>query len=318
MLDIADLIAKAGGNPWEINRTLRSGSPLQINNLAKAFHDAGRYRAAASEEFDQAKKRFDAAWNHQDGDHPINDSAEVQRVTKGLGSQSLQLANIGADLEDIAAALAEAQKRGAAEIEALNHQLQLLDKVVVAAQKDLEDAALDEKSRRALLNLIDDAKADEADDVRDALVQMRLIRGVYTSALHAAQANLVKDGYDPAGIWANDAHFGPGGSPLDAGGGGPKIDGPATRPLLEGLNTKNQDDLDLSIPGTGIALGGDGAPGSPNILIPPDGGAPGVNGPNPIPHPDGTRPLPTGTAVGPNGEHYGFYAFVPLKPPMAA
>ncbi|MGV0159857.1 hypothetical protein ACRU3B_10490 [Mycobacterium colombiense] len=316
MLDIADLIAKAGGNPWEINRTLRAGSPRQIDNLAKAFRDAGQCTAAACEEFDQAKQRFDAAWNHQDGDHPINDSAEVQRVTKGLGTQSLQLAKIGADLEDIAAALAEAQKRGAAEIEALNHQLQLLDKIVVAAQKDLEDSTLDEKSRHALLTLIDDAKADEADDVRDALVQMRLIRGIYTSTLHAAQANLVKDGYDPAGIWADDAHFGPGEPSLGTlPGTGPKIDGPATPPLIEGQNTKNQDDLDLSIPGTGIALGGDGAHGSPNILVPPDGEAPGVNGPNPVPHPEGTRPLPTGTAVGPNGEHYGFYGFVPLKTP---
>jgi len=315
MLDIADLIAKAGGNPWEINRSLQAGSPLQINNLAQAFHDAGRCTAAASEEFDQAKKRFDAAWNHQDGDHPINDSAEVLRVTKGLGSQSLQLPKIGSDLENIAAALAEAQQRGATEIHTLNHQLELLDKVVVAAQKDLAEGGLDEKSRHALLTLIDHAKADEADDVRDALVQMRLIRGVYASTLHAAQADLVKDGYDPAGIWSVDGHFGPGEPPLDAGGNGPKIDGPATQPLLQGQNTKNQDDLDLSIPGTGIALGGDGAHGCPNILVPPDGGAPGVDGPNPIPHPEGTRPLPTGTAVGPNGEHYGFYGFVPLKTP---
>lgn len=193
--------------------------------------------------------------------------------------------------------------------------MELLDKVVVAAQKDLEDPTLDAKSRHALMTLIEDAKADEADDVRDALVQMRLIRGVYTGTLHAAQADLVKDGYDPAGIWADDAHFGPGGPPLNTGGAGPRIDGPGTPPLLEGQNTKDQDDLDLSIPGTGIALGGDGAHGYPNILVPPDGDTPGINGPNPIPHPEGTRPLPTGTAVGPNGEHYGFYGLVPYKGP---
>src|SRR5271163_888363 len=138
-LDVADLIAKAGGDPWAINRSLRAGSPLQINSLAQAFHDAGRCTAAASEQFDQAKKRFDAAWNHQDGDHPINDSAEVQRVTKALGAQSLQLPKIGADLENIAAALAEAQKQGATEIATLNRQLQLLDELIGAAKKDLED-----------------------------------------------------------------------------------------------------------------------------------------------------------------------------------
>lgn len=313
MLDIAGLIAQAGGDPWEINRTLQAGSPLQINNLAQAFHNAGRCTAEASETFDQAKKRFDAAWNHQDGDHPINDSAEVQRVSKALGAQSLQLPKIGSDLENIAAALAEAQQRGSAEIATLNRQLELLDKVVVAAQKDLQDGNLDENSRHALLTLIEDAKADEADDVRDALVQMRLIRGIYAGSLHAGQASLAKDGYDPAGIWAEDAHqsLGPGGAPLNTGGGkGPRIDGPATPPLMEGVNSGQQDDLDVTIPGTGIALGGDGKDGYPHIHIP------GVyDGKNPLPVPDGYRPLPTGTATGPNGEHYGFYAIVPYQTP---
>lgn len=152
-------------------------------------------------------------------------------MTKTLGSQSLQLPKIGSDLENIAAALAEAQKRGATEIHTLNHQLELLDKVVVAAQKDLAEGGLDEKSRHQLETLIEDAKADESDDVRDALVQMRMIRAVYISALHAGQAHLAMDGYDPAGIWAEDAHFGPGGPPLDQGGGGPTLTGRPRRHL---------------------------------------------------------------------------------------
>jgi hypothetical protein len=157
-LDIAELIAKAGGSPWEINRTLRAGSPWQIDNLANTFHDAGRC-TAFRRRIRPGQEAFDAAWNHQDGDHPINDSAEVQWVTKGLGSEFLQLAKIDADLEDIAAALAEAQKQGATESEALNYQLQVLDEVAVAAQKGLEDSTPDEKSRQALWNLIEDAKA---------------------------------------------------------------------------------------------------------------------------------------------------------------
>lgn len=82
---------------------------------------------------------------------------------------------------------------------------------------------------------------------------------------------------------------------------------------MEGINTGKQDDLDVTIPGTGIALGGDGKDpedGLPRIHIP------GVyDGRNPLPVPPGTRPLPTGTAIGPNGEDYGFYVIVPYENP---
>lgn len=89
-----------------------------------------------------------------------------------------------------------------------------------------------------------------------------------------------------------------------------KIDGPATPPTLEGQNTRDQDDLDLSIPGTGIVLGGDGKHGYPQIHIP------GVyDGNNPLPVPKDSRPIPTGTAVGPDGELYAFYAIVPYYNP---
>ena len=82
-------------------------------------------------------------------------------------------------------------------------------------------------------------------------------------------------------------------------------DGPITPIKRECQNTLYQDDLDLSIPGTGIALGGDSVPGYPQIHLP------GVyDGDNPLPVPDNSRPLPTGTALGPNGEHYAFYGIV--------
>ncbi|TXA39817.1 hypothetical protein DKM27_23045 [Mycobacterium tuberculosis variant bovis] len=51
-------------------------------------------------------------WIFERGCRPINDSAEVQRLVKSLGAQSEQLPKIGTDLENIAAALAEAQKAG--------------------------------------------------------------------------------------------------------------------------------------------------------------------------------------------------------------
>lgn len=137
-LNVADLIAKAGGDPWAVDRSLQAGSPFQISQLAEAFHAAGRCSTAAQQEFEQARKRFDMAWNHQNGDHPINGSAEVQRLTKSLGLQTEQLPKIGADFENIAGMLAAAQKQSAAEIATLERQLQLLDKLIGAAKKDLQ------------------------------------------------------------------------------------------------------------------------------------------------------------------------------------
>lgn len=208
-LNVADLIAKAGGDPWEINRSLQAGSPAQISQLAQRFHDAGRCTAEADHAFQQARDRFDAAWNHQNGDHPINDSAEVQRTVKSLGAQSLQLPKIGADLENIAAALAEAQKAGAQEIATLERQLQLLDKLIGAAKKDLEDRTLDANSRHQLEKLIEDAKADAADETRDALHAMQSIRDGYSDTLRKSLATLHADGYDETGIRAVEGPLSP-------------------------------------------------------------------------------------------------------------
>ncbi len=121
------LIVFAGGNPWEINSTLQSGRPAQISNLAQAFHDAGRSTGEAEVAFNLARDRFDNAWTRENGENPINDSAEVQRATNSLGVQAAQLPKIGADLENVAAALAEAQRSGKGEISSLETALQDLD-----------------------------------------------------------------------------------------------------------------------------------------------------------------------------------------------
>ncbi|WP_145011760.1 hypothetical protein [Mycobacterium marseillense] len=305
-LSEAELIASTGGDPWAINQSLQAGNPFQISRLAEAFHGAGRCTAAASEEFAQAQKRFEAAWTHQEGPHPINESEEVQQVTKALGYQSEQLPKIGLDLENVATALAAAQRAGADEIATLDHQLHVLDVLIGAAQKDLT-LALPANERDKLEKLINDAHADAVDDVRDALKQTHLIRGMYTDLLDASRGTLARDGYDPSLIWGVDGHQPQRPAPH---GAGPSIDGPATPPKMEGQNTGEQDDLDVSIPGTGIALGGDGKHGFPHIHVP------GVyDGKNPLPVPQDSRPLPTGTAIGPNGEQYAFYAIVPYHNP---
>jgi hypothetical protein len=290
-LSVADLIAQAGGDPWAINRSLQAGSPFQISQLAEAFHAAGRCSTEAENSFEEARKRFDAAWNHQYGDHPINGSAAVQRLTKSLGLQSEQLPRIGTDLENIAGMLASAQKDGAAEIATLERQLQLLDKLIGAAIKDLQDSALDPKSRHALETLIDDAKADAADDTRDALKALNSTRDTYSRSLRQAQAhgNLTPQEVVMAGEF-KPAGFGDGlGPPSD-----PRITGPAAPPQHEQNTYDLQDQFQ---DGQGPTFGGDprdGFPRSPASEL--------AQGP------PGTRPLPTGSALGPDGHRYAFFS----------
>lgn len=205
-LTIAELVAGAGGDPWEVNRTLQAGNPGQIERLAEAFHGAGRSTAEAEHAFGQAQKRFNAAWNHQDGGpSPINSSDEVQRTVKSLGAQSEQLPKIGADLENIAAALAEAQKSGAAEIAALEGQLEQLDHMIDLAMLDLQDHP-DAQSQQELQAIIRALKAAAVDDTKDALKQLHDTRDTYSSTLHHAQTNLANDGYDPGHVLGLDGH----------------------------------------------------------------------------------------------------------------
>jgi hypothetical protein len=63
--------------PWKLNDTIQSGSPGEIYDLATALYEAGVCMGDTSDEFNAAKKRFEAAWDREDGSgHPINDSAE--------------------------------------------------------------------------------------------------------------------------------------------------------------------------------------------------------------------------------------------------
>ncbi|MBS2080133.1 putative alpha/beta hydrolase, partial [Mycobacterium tuberculosis] len=83
--------------------------------------------------FDAARRRFDAAWNRRNGEHPINDSDEVKRVSRSLGLQAAQLPKIAIDLEVIAATLAEVQRAAAGYTVALEHDLEDIDDEVCEA-----------------------------------------------------------------------------------------------------------------------------------------------------------------------------------------
>ena len=54
----------------------------------------------------------------------------MQRVTKSLEAQSLQLAKIGVDLDNVATILAQAQRTGAVLISTVEARLQRLDSQV--------------------------------------------------------------------------------------------------------------------------------------------------------------------------------------------
>jgi pimeloyl-ACP methyl ester carboxylesterase len=204
-ISVPALIAAAGGDPWAINQSLQAGSPLQISNLAEAFHNAGRCTTEASNEFEQARKRFDAAWNHQTGDHPINDSDEVQRVTKSLGAQSLQIPKIGTDLENIAASLAEAQKAAAGQIAVLEGQLQQLDNFIGQAVEMEKDSTLSAADRDALNAFINTCEDDAIRDSKTTLGQLQSTRNGYSTTLKNSLATLRTDGYDPKPLEPVDA-----------------------------------------------------------------------------------------------------------------
>ncbi|EFG76672.1 hypothetical protein HMPREF0591_3425 [Mycobacterium parascrofulaceum ATCC BAA-614] len=235
-LSVPALIGAAGGDPWAVNASLQAGSPSQIANLAGAFHRAGRCTAEADHAFEQARTRFDAAWNHQAGDHPINDSDEVQRVTKALGAQSLQIPKIGADLENIAATLAEAQRTATGRIASLEAELENLDGLIAEADEMEDDEDLSAADYDALEAFIAKCEDDAVRATKDALRQLQATRDGYSSSFQNALGTLHADGYD---VVASPA--GPGPAPGDHPDGGPAL-----------TPTKG----DLAIAGAGAVAGG--------------------------------------------------------------
>ncbi len=170
-ISIAKLTAEAGGNPWTINKSLQSGCPAQISDLAQAFRNAGRYTTESSAAFDEAGRRFAAAWNREAGDHPINGSAQVRRTARSLQAQSIQLPKIGSALDNIAAALAEVQRTGALLVAALEAELPHLDNQLGEAldlENDMLIAALEQQA---------------IDGTRSAMARLTSMRSGYSDFL---------------------------------------------------------------------------------------------------------------------------------------
>ncbi|OBG36432.1 hypothetical protein A5672_19540 [Mycobacterium alsense] len=199
------LIAEAGGDPWAINDSLQSGRPAQISVLAQAFHAAGRCTAESAAAFEDARRRFAASWNRVSGEHPINDSAEVRRAIDSLGLQSLQLPAIAVELENVAAALAEAQKTGALLISTLEAQLREIDDLLGQALALEKDGGLSAGDRSAVDALIRVLEQQAIDDTAAAVAGLQAERSDYSRSLGRSLTTLRTDGSYPSVLHAVDA-----------------------------------------------------------------------------------------------------------------
>lgn len=204
-LDIEELIAKAGGDPWKLEQTIQSGAPGEISDLASAFYNAGVCMGETSDEFHQAKKRFEAAWDREDGgDHPINDSAEVQRATTALHLDREQLARIAVDLQSISTALAETQQSSADSIGSLEGALQQIDNAI--------DAAIVQSGLTFDESALAPMKAMAVQEMRDALSAIGSSRDRYAGELSRAMTNMQAEGYMPDSIDRADGDGGDSGT----------------------------------------------------------------------------------------------------------
>jgi hypothetical protein len=206
----------AGGDPWTLNATLQSGRPAQIANLGQAFHNAGQSTQEADRAFAEARGRLEA-WTRDGGQHPITDSAELQRTVAGLHLQAGQLPKIAVDLETIAAALAQTQGTATGYINALDARLQTLDdwigqaedmikqdEYLLAQADDDDDISEIEDDIDRLQQDIEDCEREAIDDTKETLQWLTQLRDQYADGLKKAKASLRTDGLDPNAIRALD------------------------------------------------------------------------------------------------------------------
>ena len=181
----------AGGDPWQLNKTIQSGSPGEISELAGAFYEAGVCTQETSDEFNTAKQRFDSAWDRQDsGEHPINDSSEVERATELLRLDREQMSRIAVDLQNISASLAEAQRSADISIGNLETRLQMIDR-----QIDREIATAVANGREVDVS---DLRQAAVEATARAVQEVQAIRGTYSETLDAARLEMAAEGYtDP-------------------------------------------------------------------------------------------------------------------------
>ncbi len=186
-LSVPELIAAAGGDPWQVDDTIQSGAPGEISELADSFYNAGVSMTQTSDEFTAAKKRFQAAWDRDDPAHPINDSVEVQRATQVLQLNRESITRVGVDLQNIAASLAEAQRSGHVSIGNLNGRLVQIDNTIASeiAQAQADGVQLDWSA----------LKIAAVDATKQGLGEMNSVRDAYGNTLSQTRVEMAAEGY---------------------------------------------------------------------------------------------------------------------------
>lgn len=193
-LDVGELCGAAGGDPWKLDDELQTGDAGAINKLADAFHRAGNHVKEADDDFDKAKQKFHAAYTRNGGEHPINESAEVQQATAALAGHKEALPRIAASLEQVAASLATAQRQSDAALTGANGSLDEIDNQIAAAKANNQDTG----------GLHDKAVGV----VKSALEQVNSARRDYVTDLQAAQTAMSGAGYVPEALYNFDAQPG--------------------------------------------------------------------------------------------------------------
>lgn len=205
-LDINDLIGSAGGDPWELNRTIQAGTPGEISELADAFRAASNCTQETTDEFVAAQERFESAWDrHDGGDHPINDSEEVRRASESMNYNRDKMANVAVDLQNIAASLAEAQRSGAVSISGLDATLQRIDNQI---DYELSVAAANGETVD-----ISELRQAAVDRTATSLGEVQAVRDDYSGKLDESRAQMAAEGYTPDAMTAAD---GEGDAPTNA------------------------------------------------------------------------------------------------------
>lgn len=198
-ISLVHLVDEAGGDPWAIDASLQRGRPAQIAALAQAFHDAGQLTREAESAFSEARRRFEAAWNRENGDNPINDAAEVRRATSSLGVQAGQLPQIAVDLESVAAVLAEAQRAAAGRVHVVEVELEAVDRQLGEAHSLLNSHGLPLAQEMALEDIISDLEQRAIGATTAALREIEHIREMYSELLRGVKTRMcVESGYDGA------------------------------------------------------------------------------------------------------------------------
>src|SRR3954451_11247097 len=189
-LDINDLIGSAGGDPWELNRTIQAGAPGEISDLATAFRAASNCTLETTDEFLAAKKRFESAWDrHDGGDHPINDSNEVRRATESMNYNRGKMAKVAADLQNVAASLTEAQRSGAVSISNLDATLKSIDNQI---DYELGIAAANGETVD-----VSELRQAAVDRTATSLGEVSAVRDAYSHQLDEPRAQMAAEGYTP-------------------------------------------------------------------------------------------------------------------------